>query len=73
MVAIKFSDPEVRKRAIGFLATRFSGRVLGSGEVIVPEAALEALGAENFSFTVIGRATYDQMAAIRSDVASPVQ
>jgi hypothetical protein len=56
-----------------FLVGRFSGRVLRSGEVIVPEAALEALATENFTFAVLGKATYDQMAAVRGDVASPVQ
>lgn len=73
MVAIKFADRETQNEAVGFLAGRFSGRLLSSGEVIVPEAALEALVQENFSFTVLGRATYDQMAAIRGDAASPVQ
>ena len=73
MVAIKFTDRQAQKRAIGFLAGQFSGRVLRSGEVLVPEAALEALAEENFSFTVLGKATYDQMAAIRGDAASPVQ
>jgi hypothetical protein len=73
MVVIKFTDRETRHEAVGFLAGRFSGRLLRSGEVIVPEAALEALALENFSFTVQGRATYDQMAAVRGDAASPVQ
>lgn len=73
MVRIKFPDSQTQDRAVGFLARRSSGRVLRSGEVIVPEAVLEVLARENFSFTVIGRATYDQMAAVRGDVASPVQ
>ncbi len=73
MVVIKFSDTQTQHRALGFLAGRFCGRLFRSGEVIVPEAAVEALAAENFSFTVIGRATYDQMAAIRNNVASSAQ
>lgn len=72
MVSIKFPDSESRKRALGFLLGRFSGRVLRSGEVIVPDAALEALAAENFSFTVLGRATYDQMAPVRNIADSSV-
>jgi hypothetical protein len=72
MVTIKFPDQDSRKRALGFLLGRFSGRVLRSGEVIVPEAALEALALENHSFTVLGRATYDQMASFRSDASSAV-
>jgi hypothetical protein len=57
MVVIKFADVETQDEAVGFLAGHFSGRLLRSGEVIVPEAALEALANENFSFTVIGKAT----------------
>jgi hypothetical protein len=67
MVTITFPDRETEKKALGFLIGRFSGRVLKSGEHIVPEAALEALASQNFVFTVQGMATYEQqMAAIRS-------
>ena len=52
MVTITFADKETEKRALGFLLGRFSGRVLKSGEHIVPEAALEALANQNISFTV---------------------
>lgn len=45
MVTITFPDRETEKRALGFLLGRFSGRVLKSGEHLVPEAALEALAA----------------------------
>ncbi len=73
MVVIRFSDVETQDEAVGFLATNFSGRLLRSGEVIVPEEALEALANENFSFTVLGRATYDQMAAFRGPTARKAQ
>lgn len=43
MVTITFPDRETEKRALAFLLGRFSGRILKSGEHIVPEAALEAL------------------------------
>ena len=43
MVAITFPDRETAKKAVGFLLGRFSGRLLKSGECLVPEAALEAL------------------------------
>ena len=67
MVTIVFPDRETEKRALGFLLGRFSGRVLQSGEHIVPEAALEALAQENIPFTVKGKITYEQqMAALRS-------
>jgi hypothetical protein len=51
MVTIVFPDRETEKRALGFLLGRFSGRVLKSGEHIVPEAALEALADQNIPFT----------------------
>jgi hypothetical protein len=69
MVAIKFADIDTQDEAVGFLATHFPVRLLRSGEVIVPEEALQALAGESFSFTVIGKATYEQMAAIRSPAA----
>lgn len=73
MIAITFPDTETQDEAVGFLATHFSGRLLRSGEVIVPEEALAALASENYTFTVIGKATYEQMAAFRGDAADKVQ
>ena len=73
MITIRFADRETEKRALGFLIGRFSGRVLKSGEHIVPEAALEALADQNIPFTVEGKATYEQqMAAFRDSAAAPV-
>jgi hypothetical protein len=74
MVTIRFSDRETEKRALAFLMGRFSGRVLRSGEHLVPEAALEALADQNIPFTVLGKTSYDQqMAALRGDASAPVQ
>jgi hypothetical protein len=74
MVTIKFADRETLKRALGFLAGRFSGGVIGSGEVLVPEAALEALAHQNLPFTLLGQATYEQqVAALRGVPARKVQ
>jgi hypothetical protein len=66
MVTITFPDRDTEKRALGFLLGRFSGRVLKTGEHLVPEAALEALADQNIPFTVQGKTTYEQqIAAIR--------
>jgi hypothetical protein len=74
MVSIRFPDRETETRALAFLLGRFSGRVLKSGEHIVPEAALEALAQENISFTVQGKASYEQqVAAIRGAAPTTVQ
>jgi hypothetical protein len=59
MVIVTFPDRETEKRALAFLLGRFSGRVLQSGEHLVPEAALEALAGQNIPFTVKGKASYE--------------
>jgi hypothetical protein len=71
MVTIVFPDRESEKRALGFLIGRFSGRVLQSGEHLVPEAALEALADQNIPFTVKGKTTYEQQVAALRGTASP--
>lgn len=74
MVTITFPDRETEKRALAFLLGRFSGRVLRSGEHLVPEAALEALADQNISFIVKGKTTYEQqVAAIRGASSAPIQ
>ncbi|PYS37045.1 MAG: hypothetical protein DMG14_22610 [Acidobacteria bacterium] len=74
MVTITFPNREIERRALAFLLGRFSGRVLRSGEHLVPEAALEALADQNIPFTVKGKATYEQqLAAIRGTSTPPVQ
>ena len=69
MITITFPDRETEKRALGFLLGRFSGRVLKSGEHLVPEAALEALADQNIPFSVQGKATYEQQIAAIRDIA----
>jgi hypothetical protein len=74
MVTITFPDREIEKRALAFLLGRFSGRVLRTGEHLVPEAALEALADQNITFSVRGKATYEQqVAALRGAAAVGVQ
>jgi hypothetical protein len=74
MVTITFPDREVERKALAFLMGRFSGRVLRSGEHLVPEAALEALADQNIPFTVRGKTTYEQqVAAIRGTAPPAVQ
>ena len=73
MITITFPDRDTEKRALAFLLGRFSGRVLKSGEHIVPEAALEALADQSIPFTAQGKTTYEQqMAALRSAASRPV-
>ena len=71
MIVITFPDRDTEKRAIGFLLGRFSGRILNSGEHVVPEAALEVLADEGIEFTVQGTPTYAQQTAPVRDPAAP--
>ncbi len=74
MVIITFENRATERKALAFLLGRFSGRVLKSGEHLVPEAALEALAEQNIPFSVKGKATYEQqVAAIRGAAPAPVQ
>ena len=73
MITITFPDKATERRALGFLLGRFSGRVLHTGEHLVPEAALEALADQNIPFTVKGKSTYEQhLAALRGAAPAPV-
>ena len=73
MITITFADRETEMKALDFLIGRFSGRVLRSGEHIVPEVALEALADQGIPFTVKGRTTYEQeLAAFRGADPAPV-
>ncbi|HZL34751.1 MAG TPA: hypothetical protein VFC78_05525 [Tepidisphaeraceae bacterium] len=74
MIKIRFSDVATERRALGFLAGRFSFKSWSSGETMVPETALSALAIEGISFTVVGRATYEQsVPTVRNPPAITVQ
>src|SRR5204863_3041900 len=74
MIVITFPDKQTQQKALGFLLGRFSGKVLKTGEHIVPEAALAALADQNISFTVQGKASYEQqVAALRGASSGAVQ
>ena len=61
MVIVRFPDVEMRRRALGYLLGRFSGRSWATGEVLVPEPALPHLAAEGIVFSVEGVGTYDRV------------
>ena len=63
MIVLTFPDQVTRKKALGFLFGRFSGKALKSGEILVPESALAALADQNISFTIQGKASYEQQIA----------
>jgi hypothetical protein len=74
MVKLTFPNRATERKALAFLLGRFSGRILKSGEHLVPEVALEALAQQNIPFTVQGKASYEQQVkAIRGAASTSVQ
>jgi hypothetical protein len=73
MVIITFPNPETRKQALVYLLGRYSGTLLKSGEVIVPENALKPLALQDLVFTVKGKANEEQVASLRVAAAKTVQ
>ena len=73
MVIIRFDDPEIERKALGWLAGRFSFKTWAGGDLMVAEAALAALAHEGISFRVKGPATYEHYApAVRNPTAAAV-
>jgi hypothetical protein len=73
MIRIRFTDDAAKRRALGFLAGRFSFKSWATGEMLLQEVALPALAREGVSFIVEGPATYEQIiAAVRNPPAPAV-
>jgi hypothetical protein len=62
MFRIRFTTPELERKALGFLAGRFNFKTWSDGQTLVPEKALAALAVEGIPFLVEGPATYEQSA-----------
>jgi len=61
MIRIRFTDESAKRRALGYLAGRFSFKSWATGEMLVPDYALPCLAQEGVSFIVEGPATYEQL------------
>jgi hypothetical protein len=73
MILIRFNDAESERRALGFLAGRFSFKSWSTGEMVVPEAGLAYLAAEGIRFVVEGQASYERLiSTVRDTTATPV-
>ena len=73
MILIRFPDADSKRRALGFLAGRFSFKSWVSGEMVVPETALAHLASEGISFCVEGQATYERLIpAVRNPPAAKI-
>jgi hypothetical protein len=74
MVKVTFPDRATFKKALGFIVGNFSGRAYKSGVIVVPEAALEALAAQNIRFSVEGMTTYEEeLTALRGPLSASIQ
>ena len=71
-IMIRFPDAATKRRALGKLASRFSGKSWASGEVMVPEQALAYLATEGITFAVEGPAANERIASLRDPAASAV-
>ncbi|HEV3258800.1 MAG TPA: hypothetical protein VG013_18155 [Gemmataceae bacterium] len=60
MILIRFPDAAPERRALGYLAGRFSFKSWVTGEMLVPESALPFLAVEGIRFTVEGPASYER-------------
>ena len=61
MIVIDNPDEGSHRRALGFLAGRFSLKTWATGEIMIPESALSALDTEGISYRVKGYPTYETM------------
>lgn len=74
MIIIRFSDASAERKALGFLAGRYSFKSWATGETMVPEQALGALAGAGIPFYVEGPAKYEQLAeTVRNPPAAAVQ
>jgi hypothetical protein len=73
MIIIRFPDDAAKRRALGFLAGRFSFKSWATGEMLVPENALSHLALQGIPFSSEGPATYEQiLASLRNPPAVAV-
>ena len=70
MIIIRFSTPEMKRRALGYLTGRFSFKSWATGEMMVPEASLPFLAAEGIQYFVEGPATYERLVPAFRDPAA---
>jgi 7-keto-8-aminopelargonate synthetase-like enzyme len=74
MIVIRFTDTQMERRGLGYLAGRFPFKSWAGGDTLVPEAALASLAVAGITFTVVGPPTYEQnVPTVRTPPAAAVQ
>lgn len=71
LIRIRFPDHDSKRRALGYLAGRFSFTSYASGEMLVVESARPALAAEGVPFISAGPTTHSAEAALADDWNRP--
>ena len=61
MIQLRFPHAESERKALAYLAGRFTFKTYADGCTLVPEAALSRLATEDITFTVEVRAAYEQL------------
>jgi hypothetical protein len=73
MTIIRFDDDEAERRALGWLAGRFTFKTWANGELMVHEQALPYLAREGIAFRVQGTPTYEHsLPTVRNPAAAAV-
>lgn len=73
MTIIRFDDSEAEKKALGWLAGRFSFKTWANGDFMLHENALPYLAREGIPFKVKGQATYEHFVpTVRNPSPAPV-
>jgi len=73
MVIVRFDSEDEERRALGWLAGRFSFKTWANGDLMLHEAVLPYLAREGIAFKVQGQATYEHFQpAIRNSTPTPV-
>jgi hypothetical protein len=73
MTIIRFPDADMKRRALGYAAGRFTFKSWATGEMAVPEAALASLAMQGIAYKVEGPASYERLVpAIRDSAAGQV-
>jgi len=73
MVIVRFDSEDEERRALGWLAGRFSFKTWANGDLMLHEAVLPYLAREGIAFKVQGQATYEHFRpAFRNSTPTPV-
>ena len=73
VVLIRFPDAESKRRALEAVIGEFSFKSWSSGEMLIPEEALQRLAHEDIPFTFEGSTAYEKLASLRDPATTPLQ